>query len=73
MKLRSTPPSGLLRRRHGDEDDLRIVDAFLDAAGEPQPMRGNIAVNDFFEARLVDRHLAGLQRFDLCVDRCRRR
>ena len=54
----------LLRSRHGDEDDLRVIDAILDAAGEAQPLRGDIAVNDFLEARLVDRHLAGLERFD---------
>ena len=63
MKLRSTLPVRLLRSRHGDENDLRIIDAFLGAAGETQSLRGNIAVDDFLKARLVDRDFAGLQRF----------
>jgi hypothetical protein len=53
----------LLRSGHGDEDDLRIVDAVLDAAGETEPLRGNVPVNDFFEAGLVDGNFAGPQRF----------
>ena len=29
----------LLRRWHGDEDNLRVLDAILNAAGEPKPLR----------------------------------
>ena len=64
---------GLLRRRHGDEDDLRVVDAFLDAAGEAQALRGNIAMDDFFQARLVDRHFALPAATRFCAGRYRRR
>ena len=61
MKLRSTLPSRLRRSRHGDENDLRVIDAFLNAAAETQPLGGDIAVNQFFQAGLVDRHLAGAE------------
>ena len=48
--------------------DLRIFDAFVDAAGELEPMRGDIAVDEFFQAGFINRNAAGLQRFDLgCV------
>ena len=30
-----------------------------------KPMGGNVAMDDFFQARLVDRNLAGLKRLDL--------
>ena len=53
-----------MRRGHGDEDDLRVIDAVLDAAGEAQALRGDVAIDDFLEARLVDRDLAGLERLD---------
>src|SRR5205085_11429954 len=53
---------GLLRRRHGDKNDLRIIDAFLEAAGKPKPMRRNVAMHDFLETGFVDRDLAGLER-----------
>ena len=55
----------LLRRGDGDKDDLRIINAFLNAAAKPQPVCRDISMDDFFEARLVDRHLPSLQRFDL--------
>src|SRR5207237_1328385 len=54
----------LLRSRHGDKDDLRIIDAFLDAAAKTEAMGGDIAVNDFFEARFINGDFAGLQRLD---------
>ena len=51
------------RGRDGDENNLRVFDGFLNAAGETQPARRDVAVNDFFESRFVDRYLTGLQLF----------
>src|SRR6266516_6376466 len=56
---------GLLRSRHGDEDDLRVVYSLLNAAGETQPTRRDVTVNNLFKSRFINRHLAGLQLFDL--------
>src|SRR5438067_1370768 len=53
----------LRRRRHGDENDLRIIHAFPGTGAETQPVRGHIPVDDFLEARLVDRDFPGLERF----------
>ena len=47
--------------RHGDKDNLRILHALLDAAGETQPVRRNIAVDYFFKPRFIDWHFAGLE------------
>ncbi len=55
---------GVLRRGHGDENDLPVSDAFLDAVGEAEPLGGDVAMHDLFQAGLVDRHLAALERFD---------
>src|SRR5439155_16446303 len=54
------------RCRHRDENDLRLIDAFANATAEMQPMGGHIAMDDFFQARLVNWNSAGLQRFDFC-------
>ena len=58
---------GLRRRRHGDEDDLRGVHAVLGGVGEPQALGGDVAVDEFLQAGLVDRDLAGLQRIDFAL------
>jgi len=55
----------LLRSGNGDEDNLRVIHADLNAAGKTQPARGDIAVNYFFKSRFINWHLAGLQLFDL--------
>src|SRR5207247_6663656 len=43
---------GLLRSRHGDEDDLRAVDSLLNAAGERQLTRRAATVNNVGERRV---------------------
>ena len=48
----------LLRSRHGDEDNLRVLDAILNAAGEAKPLRRHISVNDFLQSGFIDGHLA---------------
>src|SRR6266404_3372956 len=55
----------LRRSRDGDEDDLRILDPFLNAAGEAQPLGRNITMDEFFESGFVNWNFAGAQRFDL--------
>ena len=55
----------LLGSGNGDKNDLRVVHAFLDAAGETQSLGGDIAMNYFFKAGLIYRHVAALQQFDL--------
>ena len=56
---------GLLRSRHGDEDDLRVVYSLLNAAGETQPTRRDVTVNNLFKPRFINWDLAGLELFDL--------
>src|SRR5437588_12997877 len=51
------------RRRDRDEDDLRFVYALTNAAAEVQSMSGNVTMNDFFQARLVDWNAPGLEGF----------
>jgi hypothetical protein len=51
MKLRSTPRPAVAAW-HGDENDLGIIDTFLGAGGEPKPVRRDILVDHFLEARL---------------------
>ena len=36
----------------------------MNAAGETQPVRGNVSVNHFFQAGLIDWHFTGLKRLD---------
>ena len=48
----------------GDEDNLRVLDAVLNAAGEAKPLGRNISVNDFLQAGFVDGHLARLKGLD---------
>src|SRR5207237_10405478 len=55
---------GLLWSRNGDKDDLRILYAVFYTAGETQPMRRHIAMNDFFKPGFINWHLAGLQLLD---------
>ena len=63
----------MLRRRHGDEDDLRVIDAFLDAVSKAESLRGNVAMHDFLQSRLVNRNLALPKQFDFARGRYRRR
>src|SRR6266545_1259148 len=56
---------GLLRSRHGDEDDLRVVHSLLNAAGETQPTRRDVTVNNLFKPRFINWDLARMQLFDL--------
>ena len=55
----------LRRSRDGDEDDLRILDPFLNAAGEAQPLGRNITMDEFFESGFVNWNFACAQSFDL--------
>ena len=55
-----------LRRADGDEHDVRRLDRRRQVGRERQPLFGDVAADDLFEPRLVDRHLAGGQRGDLC-------
>src|SRR6478672_1812136 len=45
--------------RHRNENDLRAIDAFFNTTAEAQPVGGDVAVNQFFQTRFVDRHSAG--------------
>jgi hypothetical protein len=38
-----------------------MIDSFFDAAAKPEPPGGDVAMHDFFQARLVDRDLAPLE------------
>ena len=55
------------RGADGDEDDLGERGAFLDGRRELQPAGGDVAVNHFFEPRLVDGHFAAFQDLDLAL------
>ena len=55
---------GILRSWHGNENHLRVIDPVLNAAAEAQPLGGNVAMHDLFQAGFVNRHLALLERFD---------
>src|SRR2546423_7154272 len=57
---------GLGRSGHRDENDLRLVYAFANAAAEMQTVRGNIAMNDFLQTRFVNWNAAGLQDLNFC-------
>src|SRR5438477_5704113 len=50
----------LLWRWHGDKNDLRIIDAFLDAFGKAQPLCRNVAMDDLLESGLINRDLSCL-------------
>ena len=49
-----------------DVDDVRAVDGLVDLGREGQPLA--VALEQLGEARLVDRHLASLERVDLLRD-----
>jgi len=53
-----------LRRADGNEDDVRRLDRCRQVRGEGEAILVLVAEHDFFEARLVNRHLAGLERRD---------
>ena len=53
------------RSRHSNENNIRAIHAFFGAGGEMQALRGDIAVDQFLEAGLVDRHFAGAELGDL--------
>ena len=65
MKLKSTEPSGLRRRGHGNENHVGFLDAFGGAVGEREPSGGDVFFHEFFESRLINRDAAGLEQFDL--------
>jgi hypothetical protein len=44
-----------------------MIDAILDGVGEPEAFCGDVAVDKFFEAGLVDRDLAGLEHVDFAL------
>src|SRR5438309_622851 len=54
----------LRRGRDGDEDNLRILDPFLDATSEAQPLGRNITMDEFFESGFVNWNFACAQSFD---------
>ena len=56
---------GLRRGGHGDEDDVGVLDAFAGAGGETEAPGGDVALDHFFEARLVDGDAAGLEHLHL--------
>ena len=41
-------------RRHGDEDDLGVIDALFDAVGETKPFGGDVALHKLFEPRFIN-------------------
>ncbi|MND97298.1 hypothetical protein D3C80_896160 [compost metagenome] len=45
----------------GDKDKLRTLDGFRQIGGESQPAKGEIALHQFVQPRLIDRHDAALQ------------
>ena len=44
-----------------------MIDAILDRVGEAQAFGGDVAMDEFLEARLVDRDLARLQHVDFAL------
>ena len=58
---------GLGRGGDGDEHDLRVVHPLLGARRKLQPLRGDVLVDQLFEARFVDGDFAGEQRVHLAL------
>src|ERR1043166_2476062 len=56
---------GLGWRGNSDENDERVVDAFLNVSAKAQTTRGNVAMDHLFETGFVDWDLARLERLDL--------
>ncbi len=52
---------GLRRRGNRDENNLGMLNAIFDAVRKAQPARGNVAMNDFLQAGLVNRNLPAPQ------------
>src|SRR4030095_3435220 len=52
-------PVGMRRRGYRDENNLRVINPFLDAFGKPESVCGDIAMNQFFQTGFVDRDPAG--------------
>ncbi len=52
-------------RAHGDEHDLGLTHRMGEVGVELQPARSDVAAYQVVEARLEDRHLAGLEALDL--------
>src|SRR5436305_13781221 len=50
--------------RHRNENDLRVIDAFFNTTAETQPVRGDVAMNQFFQTGFVDRDTAGASFFN---------
>src|SRR6266853_2937536 len=49
---------------HGNKNDLRVIDAFFNTTAETQPVGGDVAMNQFFQTRFVDRNTAGAYYFN---------
>ena len=56
---------GLRRRRHRNKDDVRFLHAFAGRTGKAQPAGGGIALDEVFQARLINRHATGLKQLHL--------
>ena len=57
-----------LRRSDGDEDQLRVGDPRRQVGREPQTAVASVPMNQFGQARLVDRHFAAFKHRDLRRD-----
>ena len=55
------------RRAHGDELDGAEAHAFLDVRREMQPLRLDVALNDFLQPGFENRNLAAQQQIDLAL------
>ncbi len=57
------------RRTDGNKLDIAVRNAGCNIRGKLQPARSAIAVNQGFEAGLIDRHAAAVQQIDfLCIN-----
>src|ERR1044072_3257269 len=53
---------------HRDENNLGIIDSFLDAFGKAESWRVAVAMNQFFQSGFVDRYTPRTQHFDFtCI------
>src|SRR5690606_17914882 len=52
-------------RADADKDELGVLDCFFVAGGEAQAASGDVAVDDFLQARLINRHNAFAKILDL--------
>src|SRR4029434_3676299 len=57
----------LRRRRDGDEDDLAVIDAVFDGIGEAEAPGGDVAMDQFFDARFINGDYTTLQHVDCAL------